>query len=107
MTGIRMAVGGATLLLLAACAADEPPPELPPPRPAAQAPQSAPARDECGAQDNRSLVGRSRSEIPVPVVPALQRVACSTCPVTQDYNPRRLNFFFDADTGVIREVKCG
>jgi hypothetical protein len=40
-------------------------------------------------------------------MPALQRVACTTCPITMDYNPRRLNFFFDAETGVIKEVRCG
>ena len=100
-----MAIGGAALLLLAACA-DEPPAELPS-APVVAAPRPTSSRDECGAQENQSMVGRSRNEIPVPVIPALQRVACSTCPVTQDYNPRRLNFFFDADTGVIREVKCG
>lgn len=54
-----------------------------------------------------ALVGKSRREIPVPVLPALQRVACTTCPITMDYNPRRLNFFFDAETGVIKEVRCG
>jgi len=27
--------------------------------------------------------------------------------VTMDFNPRRLNFLFDAETGLIREVKCG
>jgi hypothetical protein len=52
-------------------------------------------------------VGRPRTEIPVPVLPALQRVACTTCPVTMDFNPRRLNFFFDAETGLVKEVKCG
>lgn len=39
--------------------------------------------------------------------PNLQRVACTTCPVTMDFNPNRLNFFFDAATGIIKEVKCG
>jgi hypothetical protein len=106
MTRIRIGLGGASLLLLllAACAAEPPPP---PPQPVADAPRPAPTRDECGAVENQSLVGRSRSEIPVPVIPALQRVACTLCPITQDYNPRRLNFLYDGDTGVIREVKCG
>jgi hypothetical protein len=105
MTRIRIGLGGASLLLLAACAAEPPPP--PPPQSAAAAPRPVPTRDECGAVENQSLVGRSRSEIPVPVIPALQRVACTLCPMTQDYNPRRLNFLYDGDTGVIREVKCG
>jgi hypothetical protein len=34
-------------------------------------------------------------------------VACTTCPVTQDYNPRRLNFFYETSTGIIKQVKCG
>ncbi len=53
------------------------------------------------------LIGRSRREIPVPVLPELQRVACTTCPITRDFNPRRLNFFFDAETGLIQEIRCG
>jgi len=53
------------------------------------------------------LVGRPRNEIPVPLHPNLQRVACTRCPVTLDYNPARLNFFFDAETGIVREVRCG
>ena len=63
--------------------------------------------DQCKAQPVMGLIGKSRLEIPVPVLPALQRVACTTCPVTMDYNPRRLNFFFDAETGVIKQIRCG
>ncbi|MEI6438842.1 MAG: peptidase inhibitor I78 [Alphaproteobacteria bacterium] len=63
--------------------------------------------DLCKAQQVMGLIGKSRLEIPVPVVPALQRVACTTCPITMDYNPRRLNFFFDAETGVIKQIRCG
>jgi hypothetical protein len=43
----------------------------------------------------------------VPVKPELQRVACTTCPVTMDFNAQRLNFFFDAASGLITEVRCG
>ncbi|MFN3585039.1 peptidase inhibitor I78 [Phenylobacterium sp.] len=101
----------ATLLLgLAACAspppAEPPPPAQPAPPPAA-APAPPPVQDACGAAEAQRLVGRPRSEIPVPLRPELQRVACTTCPVTQDYNPNRLNFFFDAATGIVREVRCG
>jgi hypothetical protein len=53
------------------------------------------------------LVGRPRSEIPIPLNPSRQRVACTTCPVTLDYSPQRLNFFFDAETGIIKQVRCG
>ncbi|MFN5618247.1 MAG: I78 family peptidase inhibitor [Brevundimonas sp.] len=38
---------------------------------------------------------------------ATWRVTCTTCPVTMDYNPGRLNILYDRDTGVVREVKCG
>jgi hypothetical protein len=106
------ATAGAALALLAACAPSSAPvtapaapsarPERPPHRPEPSA-----SRDECGAHEHRKLVGQPRSKIPVPINPALQRVACTTCPVTMDYVPRRLNFLFDAETGEIREVKCG
>ena len=98
-----------TLLLLASCGgAAEPPPPAPalPPPPRVAEPPPPPA-DTCGARTMQHLVGRSRTEIPVPVNPARQRVACTGCPITQDYSPERLNFFFDADTGIIREVRCG
>jgi len=68
---------------------------------------TGPARDQCGAGDLAYLVGRPKGEIPVPVDPTHRRVACTTCPVTMDYSPRRLNIYFDAESGVIREVKCG
>lgn len=93
---------------LAACASEPPaPPPAPAPSPAPRpAPPIRPA-DACGAVEAQRYVGRLRTEIPVPVLPALQRVACTTCPVTLDFNPRRLNFFYDAETGVIKEVRCG
>lgn len=105
----------ALLLGLSACASDPPAaPPAPPPQQAPQqqstpapAPRPRPANDMCGAYALQDLVGRPRSEIPVPVLPALQRVACTTCPVTQDYNPKRLNFLYDAETGIIKEVRCG
>lgn len=106
---MRRAILGLTLMAMAACStapppqpAPSPPPSAPPPPPVPQ-----PTSDSCGARDLQHLVGRSRSEIPVPVKPELQRVACTTCPVTMDSNPNRLNFFFDAGTGLIKEVRCG
>ena len=114
---------GATTLLLAGCASDEPQPapptpapppvaapppaSAPAPAPTPAAPPTAPSRDACGADEAQKLVGRPRTEIPVPIMPALQRVACTTCPVTMDFNPRRLNFFYEASTGIIKQVKCG
>jgi hypothetical protein len=104
-----LVVIGAALALLSACA--EPPPPAPahaPPAPPRHRPPPVEhARDECGAREHQDLVGKPRSKIPVPVLPDLQRVACTTCPVTMEYIPKRLNFFYDAETGIIKEVRCG
>lgn len=98
----------AGLLALGACSTAPPVAEPPPPPPPVPAPAPPPpVADACGAAEHQYLVGRPRSEIPVPVKPELQRVACTTCPATMDFNPNRLNFFFDAQTGRIKEVRCG
>ncbi len=76
------------------------------PAPAPQPVDAAP-RDACGAEALAHLVGKKRSEIPVPVNPGQRRVACTTCPITEDYSPWRLNIFYDAATGLITEVRCG
>jgi len=103
----RAALGGMILLLAGACA-NEPITESAKPAPSViQTPTPRRWADACGAAEAQGLVGRPRSEIPVPVQPALQRVACTTCPMSEDVNPRRLNFLFDADTGLVAEVKCG
>jgi hypothetical protein len=98
-------------VLLAGCASDAPfpPPPVAPPPPVYAPPPLAPppARDTCGAAALQSLVGKPRTEIPVPVNPGGRRVYCTTCPVTMDYSPGRQNIIFDADTGLVREVKCG
>lgn len=109
-------LAAAMTLTLAACASGPPgPPPAPPPPPPAPAPKPAPkptpppraSTDMCHAAEAQKYVGRPRTEIPVPVLPSLQRVACTTCPVTMDFNPRRLNFFYDAETGLVKQVKCG
>ena len=106
--------GLAILAWLAACstAPTEPAPAptpapLPEPPPPPPRPPPPPPPDFCGAAPLQHLVGKSRSEIPVPLRPDRVRVACTTCPVTMDFNLERLNFFFDAATGVIREIRCG
>ena len=76
------------------------------PAPAAPPADRAPP-DACGAAALAHLVGRPRTEIPVPVNPGQRRVVCDTCPVTKDYSPWRLNIFYDQRTGVITKVSCG
>ena len=63
--------------------------------------------DLCRAAEVRHLVGQPRTEIPVPVDVVNRRVTCTTCPITEDYSPYRLNIFFDQQTGIIEEVRCG
>jgi hypothetical protein len=104
-----------TLLMvlgLSACAAAPPAtPATTAPPPVSVAPTiplpPPPPPDSCGARDLQWLVGQPKSRIPVPTDPSRRRVACTTCPVTLDYSPARLNIFFDAETGIVKEVKCG
>lgn len=63
--------------------------------------------DLCKANDHQSLVGKPRTEIPVPVDVVNRRVVCTTCPVTEDYSPYRLNIFFNAETDIVEQVRCG
>lgn len=62
---------------------------------------------QCRADQYRHLVGKSRSAIPQTPAGETWRVSCTTCAVTMDYNPARLNIVYDEATGEIREVKCG
>lgn len=91
-------IGLAAAGLLGACAPTEP---VSGPAPGDDAPT------QCGADRYQSFVGRTRSTLPPAPAGETWRVTCTTCPVTMDYNPRRLNILFDERTGVIREVKCG
>lgn len=63
--------------------------------------------DLCKAREHQYLVGQPTSRIPVPVEVVNRRVACTTCPVTQDFSPYRLNFFFNAKTDLVEQVRCG
>jgi hypothetical protein len=66
-----------------------------------------PEKDQCGLKDAQAFVGKNRTDLPAPVDPSRWRVACTTCPVTMDYRPDRLNILFNPDTGVVQQVKCG
>jgi len=76
----------------------QPVPIVPPP-PAIQS--------RCEAASLAWLVGKPRTAIPVPVDLSNRRVSCTTCPVTQDYQPDRTDILFDAQTGLITAAKCG
>lgn len=110
----RLMILGATLvgaLLVASCSSSPSPAPLPAPEtPVAPPPVAiAPAqpRDQCGMDEARAFVGKNRTDLPAALDPSRWRVACTTCPVTMDFRPDRLNILFDADTGVVKEVKCG
>jgi hypothetical protein len=109
-------------LLLAGCAADTKPP---PPAPVVAAPPPVVARpppvslppapisvppppkpDQCGAYLLAGLVGKPRTEIPIPVDPTRRRVVCTTCPKTADFRPDRLTIEYDQATGKVAKVGC-
>ncbi|HLY79517.1 MAG TPA: proteinase inhibitor i78 [Caulobacteraceae bacterium] len=103
------------LTLIGACAEPAPPPPPPPaaptpppPPPVAVAPAPPPKpRDTCGASALQYLVGRPRTDIPVPVNPAMRRVVCSTCVITQDFISARQTMMYDSKTGLVSSVRCG
>ncbi len=63
--------------------------------------------DTCHAADLQYLVGHNKDEAPAPVDPSRRRVYCSSCIITMDYRPDRLDIVFDKDTGIIKQVRCG
>lgn len=65
------------------------------------------SEDQCRASQYQNLIGQNRSQIPERPPGATWRVTCTSCPVTMDWRPDRLNILYDQETGVIREVKCG
>ncbi len=61
----------------------------------------------CEAPSLVYLIGKPRTQIPVPVDPSRRRVSCTTCPVTEDFRPERTDILFDQNTGLVTAVKCG
>ena len=99
--------GDRTALPSAARAADTPSPS---PTPQAYAPSAPPPRaahDTCGAASLAYLVGKPRTEIPVPTDLARRRVVCTTCPTGADVRPDRQTITYDAATGKVAGVTCG
>lgn len=82
-------------------------PEQSPPAPVPQAEYKPMADDQCGASALQYLVGKPKTDIPVPLDPGSRRVVCSSCIVTQEYRADRQTITFDSDTGFITSVKCG
>lgn len=123
--GVRLAMAAAVAVLLASCSSSTsaPAPAAPPPpavalpapevldRAAADQPIGSRMPqidgDLCHAAELQNLVGQPRTEIPVPVDVINRRVTCTTCPITEDYSPYRLNIFYDQQTGIVEEVRCG
>ena len=110
---LRVWVAAALLVVAAGCTEPAKPPPAPPP-PAVEAPPPPPppppapvSKDSCGAEPLQYLVGHPHTDIPVPVNPNLRRVVCSSCVVTQDFNPGRQTIVYDAQTGLVQSVKCG
>jgi len=91
---MRIAVLTAGFALMAACA------------PTPDSAMTDGATDTCGAAQNQSLIGRNVAAVSF-AADANVRVACTTCAVTMDYQPDRMNVFFDQETGVIQRVTCG
>lgn len=71
------------------------------------APPVNPTVDMCRAGELQWLVGKPKIEIPVPVDVVNRRVTCTTCPVTEDFAPQRLNIFFNEQTEIVEQVRCG
>lgn len=88
-------IAAGSVLALAACA------PLPPSGPPTDGP------DQCMASQYQYLVGQNRSRIPAQPSGATWRVTCTTCPVTMDYNPNRLNIFYNEQSGTVEQVRCG
>ena len=65
------------------------------------------APDQCKAAQYQSYIGRNRSELPRQPDGQTWRVTCTTCPVTQDFSAYRLNIFYNEQTGIIEQVRCG
>jgi hypothetical protein len=63
--------------------------------------------DTCGAAALAGLVGKPRTQIPVPVDLTRRRVACTACPVAPDVRLDRLNILYDAQSGLVTKITCG
>jgi hypothetical protein len=65
------------------------------------------SNDTCGANALAYLIGRPKTEIPIPADLSHRRVACAACPVAPDVRMDRLNIIYDAETGKVMRLTCG
>jgi hypothetical protein len=88
--------------LLAACGTTPPvtvvpgEPRLPPP-----------SEDTCRAGTYASTLGQDYRQVPPAPQGRVFRVVCTTCAMTMDFNPERLNFFYDEANGKVVRLSCG
>ena len=98
-----LAPAAAALALLAACATP-PPAVVDPPRGPALPPASD---DTCRAATYADLLGEDYRAVPVAPEGRVFRVVCTTCPMTMDFNPDRVNFMYEQATGRVVQLTCG
>lgn len=65
-----------------------------------------PALARCKADQSAELIGTHVGAVTFPQ-DANVRIVCTTCAMTRDYRPDRLNVLFNEQTGVIEELRCG
>lgn len=63
--------------------------------------------DTCGATELAYLVGKPRTEIPIPADLTRRRVVCTTCPLDADVRPERQTITYDTATKLVTKVACG
>lgn len=104
---LKSALCVATVLALAAC--QSPPAGTPSEPVAAGEIPALPAaeQDTCQAASHRALLGSNYKQAPTAPPGKVYRVVCTTCPMTMDFNPQRLNIIYDEKSGLIRRLTCG
>jgi hypothetical protein len=74
--------------------------------PPAAAAEVASPPDACGASRLQYLIGKPKSQIPVPADLSKRRVACTTCVSSEITDPTRVTILFDQSTGLVTKAIC-
>lgn len=74
--------------------------------PVDRSPDRTPLPQRCEVEDARLLIGRHVGAVTF-TRDANVRIVCTSCPVTKDLRPDRLNIRFDQSSGIIERVDCG